>query len=40
MDETLELEIVDLGEAKEVTKGVLTPPFMEDNPVIPYRLES
>jgi hypothetical protein len=37
MNEAPELEVVDLGEAKELTKGVLIPPHLEDNPARPYR---
>jgi hypothetical protein len=37
MDETTELEIVDLGEARELTKGVITPPLPEDNPIARYQ---
>ena len=37
MNETKELEVVELGEAKELTKGVLIPPQLEDHPTRPYR---
>jgi hypothetical protein len=33
-----ELDIVDLGDAKELTKGLLQGPFVEDNPVAPRRV--
>ena len=37
MDDTTQLEIVDLGEAKEVTKGTLMPPLAEDNSTFPFQ---
>lgn len=39
MDETLELEVVDLGDAKELTKGPMTPDLAEDHPVLIFRPE-
>jgi len=36
MNEELELEIVELGDAKEETKGVKGGPDIEDNPVFPH----
>ena len=37
MDNATELEIVDLGEAKELTKGTFMPPLTEDNSTFPYQ---
>ena len=40
MDETLQsddIEIVDLGDAKELTMGKLQANVAEDNPVLPRR---
>ena len=39
MDEDIEqdLEVVELGEAKELTKGALVPPIAEDNPTMHYQ---
>lgn len=37
MNEATELEIVDLGDAKEQTKG-LVQPGIEDNPDLPGRV--
>ena len=37
MDDTNQLEIVDLGEAKELTKGTLMPPLTEDNPTFRFQ---
>jgi hypothetical protein len=39
MDETLEMELVDLGDAKVVTMGPPDPIANEDNPDFPLRLE-
>lgn len=39
MDETLEVELVDLGDAKVVTMGPPDPIANEDNPDFPLRLE-
>jgi hypothetical protein len=39
MNETQELEVVDLGDAKELTTGPFGPVFDEDHPVLPYRIE-
>lgn len=36
----LELQVVELGDAKEVTMGVLAPVYAEDNPQIQGKLES
>jgi len=33
MDKAPQLEVVDLGDAKEQTKGELNQPFFEDSPV-------
>ena len=33
----MELEIVELGDAKEETKGIKPGPFFEDNPAHPTR---
>lgn len=33
----LELQVVDLGDAKEVTMGIPAPVFAEDNPVVQGR---
>lgn len=33
----LELQVVDLGDAKEVTMGIPAPAFAEDNPVVQGR---
>lgn len=33
----LELQVVDLGDAKETTMGIPAPSFSEDNPVVPGR---
>ena len=38
MNEALQLEIVDLGDAKEETKGLPQGPKPEANEVAPYRL--
>ncbi|MGC4075833.1 MAG: benenodin family lasso peptide [Rubrivivax sp.] len=38
MDETLELEIVDLGEAKEVTQGTPSLINSEESPLFPQRM--
>ena len=37
MNETPELEVVELGEAKELTKGWLAQPKPEDNTQFPTR---
>lgn len=37
MNQAPELEIVELGEAKEQTKGFLSLPAPEDNPARPTR---
>ena len=37
MNEALELELVDLGDAKEETKGQLEGPLPEDDPQRPRR---
>jgi hypothetical protein len=37
MNQAPELEIVELGEAKEQTKGALNLPAPEDNPALPRR---
>ncbi len=37
MNEAPELEVVDLGDAKEVTMGVISPVNTEENPVISMR---
>jgi hypothetical protein len=37
MNEKPELEVVDLGDAKEVTKGVPYNQYIEDNPALPER---
>jgi hypothetical protein len=37
MNEAPQLDIVDLGDAKEETKGLLTGPLFEDNPELPCR---
>jgi NAD(P)H-hydrate repair Nnr-like enzyme with NAD(P)H-hydrate dehydratase domain len=39
MDETLELELVDLGDAKVVTMGPPDPIANEDNPDLQQRVE-
>lgn len=36
MDQSLELEVVDLGDAKEQTQGI-NPPRGEENPQLPGR---
>lgn len=36
MDEAPELEVVDLGDAKQETKGILMP-GSEENPLLPGR---
>ena len=33
MDKTPQIEVVDLGDAKEQTKGQVNQPFFEDHPV-------
>ena len=38
MNEALELEVVDLGEAKKVTKGPIDPAHTEDHPTQSRRL--
>ena len=38
MNEALQLEIVDLGDAKEETKGQPEGPKSEANEVLPFRL--
>ncbi|BAL94044.1 MAG: benenodin family lasso peptide [Rubrivivax sp.] len=38
MDEELELEIVDLGDAKELTQGAPSLINSEDNPAFPQRV--
>jgi len=38
MDETLDLEVIDLGEARDVTKGPPSPVATEENPTYPERL--
>lgn len=38
MNEAPELEIVELGDAKEETKGRISGPLPEDNPDLPRRL--
>ncbi|MCK6432918.1 MAG: hypothetical protein L6Q68_07795 [Aquabacterium sp.] len=40
MNETLELEFTDLGDAKEVTKGTIDPQNSEEHPVLSRRLEN
>jgi mRNA deadenylase 3'-5' endonuclease subunit Ccr4 len=37
MDQAPELEVVELGEAKEQTKGLLNQPAPEDHPTRPTR---
>jgi hypothetical protein len=37
MNETLDLEVVDLGDAKEVTMGPIAPNPAEDHPVLIFR---
>ena len=37
MDETQQLEILDLGDAKDWTRGPGASPIIENNPVHPYR---
>ena len=37
MNEELQLEILDLGDAKALTKGALFLPAIEDNPARPTR---
>jgi len=37
MNETQELEVVDLGDAKEVTQGPVAPEMGEDHPVYIFR---
>ena len=37
MDEAMELEVVDLGDAKELTMGPWSR-VIEDNPMLPWRL--
>ena len=37
MDDITELEIVDLGEAKEMTKGSFMPPLTEDDSTAPWQ---
>ncbi|WP_231512324.1 rubrivinodin family lasso peptide [Paucibacter sp. KBW04] len=36
----LELQVVVLGDAKELTMGVPAPYFAEDNPLIPAKYEN
>lgn len=38
MNEELQLEMVDLGDAKEETKGRKEGPETEANPALPYRV--
>ena len=40
MNESLELEVVELGEAKELTKGSPSPLATEENGAFPERLSS
>lgn len=40
MDEELQLELIDLGDAKRVTQGDLSFISVEDNLELPYRAES
>lgn len=40
MDEELQLELVDLGDAKQVTQGDLSFISVEDNQALPYRAET
>lgn len=37
MNEAPQVEVVDLGDAKEITKGSPTPPLHEDNPILMYQ---
>jgi len=37
MDQALQLDVVDLGDAKEETKGLPEGPKPEDNPVFPRK---
>jgi hypothetical protein len=37
MNEALQLEVVDLGDAKQLTKGALLLPVAEDNPARPTK---
>jgi hypothetical protein len=37
MNDTPELDVVDLGDAKDLTKGWLSQLFEEDNPEYPTR---
>ena len=37
MNEALQLEVVDLGDAKQLTKGSLLLPVVEDNPARPTK---
>ena len=37
MNEAPQMEVVDLGDAKEMTKGFFIPPLHEDNPTAMYQ---
>lgn len=34
-----QVEVIDLGDAKDVTQGPFLPERIEDNPVAPYQFE-
>ena len=37
MNEAAQVEVVDLGDAKEITKGSPMPPLHEDNPIVSFQ---
>ncbi len=39
MDQTVQQDLIDLGDAKELTKGIVAPELTEDNPAFMYRDE-